>query len=130
MIKRRGVKSTARLAAATLFAGAAIALVPALPAAAASCTAEARGGVNSNQSHWISARVSACGGQVRAYTIRLNGDLPPTYSYGLWSSLSTATSPTSGTRLGSGVQSNALSPTKSVRHDHIDSTWRAVTFVW
>lgn len=127
---KRTKKSGALLATMTLLAAGFLALGPASPASAASCTAQARGGINSNTSNWVTATVNACSGQVRAQTKRLNPDTPPTYSYGTWGTISTATSPSGGTQAGGGVYSNALSPDKFASYNYYDAVWRNVTFTW
>lgn len=121
---------SAGVIAAMPVVGGAVLAGPASPASAASCTAQAKGGVNSNSSNWVSAKVYLCSGKVQARAVRLHGDTPPTYHLGVLDTSSTATTPTTGTRGGGGAYSNAWLPMKYIVHNYIDATWRNITFSW
>jgi hypothetical protein len=127
---KRSKKAGVMLATMTILAAGLVAMGPASPASAASCTAQARGGINSNTSHWVTAKTYLCSGQVRAQTKRLNDDTPPSYTYGSWGTISTATSSAAGTRAGGGVYSDALNPDKFVAHSYYDAIFRNITFTW
>lgn len=112
-----------------LLVGGGIIVGPASPAAAASCTAQSRGGVNPNGSNWVSAKSHLCSGNVQAWARRTLSS-GPVLSWGLISTTSTATTGTAGTRSGGGFYNFTGSPSKSANENNIDGVWRNKTFTW
>jgi len=133
MSKMQGWKKRFGAVALTtgLAAGGFLALGPASPAAAASCTGQSQGGVNSSSANWVQAKPYLCSGTVRGGAKRVFTDTPPVTYWGPWSSTtSTGTTTTSGTRGGGSVQSNAGGPTVTLTENNVDATLRNRVFTW
>lgn len=121
---------SASVVAAMFIVGAGVVTGPASPALALSCVAQAKGGVNSNSSNWVTANAHACANSVQARAVRFHGATPPTYHVGSWGKTSTVTTPTTGTPGGGGVYSNANAPTKYKVFNFTDGVWHDLTFSW